>query len=384
MKKRNHGSRIVIAYLIDFLASREGLTGGTERQLIEMVNHLDQSRFRPLLFCLKDFMAIPLWNDLKCEKHLLHVSSLASLHAVKAFFSFVRFLRKCPVDIVQTYFHDSTLFGIPAARLAGAKMSISCRRDLGFWYDKALLRNMSFVNRFTDRILVNCNAVKDATAFHENAPREKIDVIHNGLDLATFDRYSSVNLMSEFPEIQKGDPIIGMVANYNREVKRADLFIRAAAEVARYHGRARFLLIGGGRLESDLKGLIRQLGLRDRVILGGKKEPAAPYIKSFDIGVLTSDSEGFSNVLLEYMAAGIPVVATDVGGNREIVRNAGLGLLVPPGDPGALAHSLCRLLNDTQQSSEIGKNARDHIVEHFSWTRKIREVEKYYEALLGF
>ncbi len=381
-QEKDRDSRIIIAYVIDFLASQEGLTGGTERQLIEMVNHLDQSRFRPIVCCLQELAATPYWNVINCEKHLLHVYSLVSLAGARAFLSFVRFLRENSVDIVQTYFHDSTLFGILAARVAGTRAAISCRRDLGFWYNGQLLRSMSFVNRFTDRILVNCSAVKSEVVAREGVAPEKIDVIHNGIDLAAFDREPTVDLQEEFPDIGNNDRVIGMVANFNREVKRADLFIRAAAEVLKQYGDLKFLLIGGGKLEHELKNQINRFGLQGMVILGGKKEPSAPYIKAFDIGVLASDSEGFSNVLLEYMAAGLPVVATEVGGNREIIRNQGLGHLVPKGDWAALAQSICNLLDDNTHRRELGENARENVVEHYSWEKSIRDVESYYEELL--
>lgn len=383
MRNTKQDKRIVIAYVIDFLASQEGLTGGTERQLTELLNHIDQSRFRPILFCLQKFVDTPYWDAIRCEKHLLHVYSLVSLKGIRAFFSFVRFLRQHSVDIVQTYFHDSTLFGILAAKLSGARRAISCRRDLGFWYDNRLLSNLFLVNKLTDRILVNCVAVKDAVVLHEHLTPGKIDVIHNGLDLEAFDKVAPIDLQAEFPEIRNGDKVIGMVANYNREVKRVDLFIRAAAEVVRHHDDVRFLIIGGGGLENELKGLISSLGLEGRVILGGKRDPATPYIKAFDIGVLTSDSEGFSNVLLEYMAAGIPVIATEVGGNPEIVLNDTLGLLIPKGDFKALASAICSLLNHHVQRKEMGMNARKHIVDQYSWDMKVKEVERYYEEFVG-
>lgn len=382
MKNTNNDKRIVIAYVIDFLVSQEGLTGGTERQLIEMLSHIDQSRFRPILFCLQQFVETPYWDAIKCEKHILHVYSLASLKGLKAFFSFISFLRHHSVDIVQTFFHDSTIFGVLAAKLAGVTKTISCRRDMGFWYAKNLLKNLRFVNIFTDRILVNCFAVKDAVVYHEHVKPEKVDVVYNGIDLQVFDMHTPINLYDEYNDIEKGNMVIGIVANFNREVKRLDLFIMAAAEVVKQYDNVRFLVIGDGRLESILKDLINNLGLNGKIIMGGKKDTATPYIKSFDIGVLSSDSEGFSNVLLEYMAAGIPVIATDVGGNREILKDNTLGLLVRKGDHIELASTICNLLADQKRCIEIGMKARLHISDYYSWDIKVKEIEQYYEQLI--
>lgn len=377
-------NRITIVYVIDFLSSQEQLTGGTERQLIEMVNSIDKERFRPIVFCLQEFFETPYWSAITCEKHILNIYSLLSLKGITAFLSFISFLKKNTVDIVQTYFHDSTLFGIPAGKFAGVKKTISCRRDLGFWYEKKLFLSMAFANKLTDRILVNSSAIKDVVINQEKLPAEKIDVIHNGLDLEAFDSHPAKDLREEFPQIEYGDKIIGMVANYNRKVKRVDLFIRAAAEVAKKHSvGTKFLIIGGGRLERELKKLVKSLGMEGKIIMGGPKEPAIPYIKSFDIGVLSSDSEGFSNVLLEYMAAGIPVVATDVGGNREILDNNNkFGQLVPKNDYLSLSSTINGLLEENKQRNEMGRAARKNVVERYTWPVKVKEFEDYYNSIL--
>jgi glycosyltransferase involved in cell wall biosynthesis len=175
-----------------------------------------------------------------------------------------------------------------------------------------------------------------------------------------------------------------MVANYNRKVKRPDLFVIAAAEVVSQFSEVKFLLIGGGRFENELRTLISGLDLEGTVILGGKKESATAYIKSFDIGVLTSDSEGFSNVLLEYMAAGIPVVARDVGGNSEIIDPERTGLLISTGDQNGLANAIISLLTNRENCKEMGRNGREYVSDKFSWPRKIREVERYYEELIRY
>ncbi len=375
--------RTGIVYLIDFLANREGVTGGTERQLVELAKRLDPERFRPVVFCLQEFCRTPFWEGLSCEKHVLDVYSLGSRRGAEAFLWFVRYLRQNRVDIVQTYFHDSTLFGIAAARLAGVKRTVSCRRDLGFWHEGGTKTRLSLVNRITHRILVNSRAVKDAVVKLEGVAPDKVDVILNGIDADAVELTAPAPLRREFPAIGPGDRVVGMVANLNRGVKRVDVLVRAAFEVRKRVPGARFLVVGGGRLEGGLRRLIRELGLEGAVILAGARDSALAYVKAFDVGVLTSDSEGFPNAILEYMAAGVPVVATDVGGNREVVRDRSLGVLVPPGDHAALARAIVGLLEDDARRAETGSRGRGLIRSTFAWDRKIGEMSRYYEGLLS-
>ena len=128
--------------------------------------------------------------------------------------------------------------------------------------------------------------------------------------------------------------------------------------------------------------LTYNLGIADRLIFVGKQDNAIPYIKNFDIGVLTSDSEGFSNALLEYMACGVASVATDVGGNRELIQNGKTGVLVPKGEPEALARAIIELLDDNEYRNWLGSNAKALVTSEYSWDKKIREIEKYYLDLL--
>ena len=382
LSKKKSG-RVAIVYVIDSLASKEGLTGGTERQLLDLLKHVDNTKFRPILICLREYVKIEAWDDLSCEKYILNVHSLTSLSSLLSFISFVRFLRKNRIDILQTFFFDSTLFGVLAGRLSGVKNVISSRRDMGFWHTYSSLKIMSILKHFTKRILVNSNAVKDAIVRQEKVSPESIDVIYNGVDIEKIDHEQSVSLSLEFKEIKREDIIVGMVANFNRKVKRVDVFLKAAAEVVVDVSNVKFLLVGGGKLESELRQLVRNLGVENIVIFAGKKPNAIPYIKRFDIGVITSDSEGFSNTILEYMVLGLPVIATDVGGNRELIEHGSTGMLVPPGDYKAIADSIDRLLNDRYTRSRMGDMARQVIIKRYAWTQKSIELEEYYLSIIS-
>lgn len=376
------GNKITIAYVIDFLASKDGLYGGTERQLMEILTRLDRTSFRPMVFCLRDFPPIPQWLELNCEKHILHINSLASVKTTPTTLAFARYLRARSVDIVQTFFHDSTLIGVLAGRIAGVKKIISCRRDLGFWYNKKILAGLSFANAFTDRILCNCMAVKESVVRLERFPEDRINVIYNGIDVDRIEREQPIDLRKEYPQIKNGDLIVGMVANFNRPVKRVDLFIRAAAEVCRKRQRVKFLLVGGGDQESQLRKMALELGIGHHLIFAGKQDNAIRYVKSLDIGVLTSDSEGFANTVLEYMAAGVPVVATNVGGNRELVFHNDNGILAQRGSSESIASGILTLLENPILKDLFVERSTTLIRNNYSLRAKIAEMEDYYNGAL--
>jgi glycosyltransferase involved in cell wall biosynthesis len=171
---------------------------------------------------------------------------------------------------------------------------------------------------------------------------------------------------------------VGIVGNFNRKVKRIDLFIQAASEVNKKNKNVFFVIVGGGNNEQELKTLANNLGVGDRVVFTGFKSCAVPYIKNFTIGVNTSDSEGFSNTILEYMAAGIPVVATNVSGNAELVQDGITGILVPPGNPREIAYAICDLLSDESKRHRMGVESKKIVEEKYSWDFKIKEFEDYY------
>lgn len=377
-----NNKKISICYLIDFLSSGEGLTGGTERQLFEIIHRLDRTKYNLSLFCLRENQKSSIFELISCEKNNLNVYSFKSIKSLRKLFVLAKFLRQNEVDIVQAFFFDSIFFGTFAAKLAGVKYFISSRRDMGFWYSKIILKNLLFINQLTTRILVNSKAVKDHVAKQEKVSPQKIDVIYNGIDLRKVDSIPACNLSREFKEIHADDKIVGIVANFNRPVKRVDLFIKALAEVLRQHGDVKFLVIGEGNLKKSLVELAETLGVQKNLVWAGRKENVLPYVKGFTIGVQPSDSEGFSNSILEYMASGLPVVATDVGGNPELVCNGKSGFLVPPGDHIALAEKISHLLSNEKLSRKMGEEGRRFVKENFDWDKKIKEIEEYYQGLV--
>ena len=368
--------KIKIAYIIDKLN-----VGGTEKQLLKTIELLDNNEFEPILICLRLSEYYSRF-EIPCEKYGLNVFSLMSVQGLLKFFWLMHYLRKEKVDIVQTYFFDATVFGVLAAKFAGVKRIISCRRDLGFWYKPTLLRVLKCVDLLVDRFLVNSHAVKENIVVNESIPPRNIDVIYNGIDSEPFKKSYNTEAIKRNLGISEGDYVVGMIANLNRRVKRVDLFIKAASKVQQKTQNISFVIVGDGNQRSVFERLSKKLNIRDRVFFAGLQENVYPYLSAFDIGVISSDSEGFSNSILEYLASGIPVIATDVGGNRELIESGITGLLVPRGDHEALAKSILELLNDEDQRANLAQKAKRVVIEKYAWDKKIKEIESYYLSLL--
>lgn len=170
---------------------------------------------------------------------------------------------------------------------------------------------------------------------------------------------------------------IGVVANL-RPVKGLDTFIRAAALIAARHENVRFVIAGEGRSRSELEALVRELHLHDRFSLPGRIDDVPRFLRRIDVAVLCSRSEGAPNVIMEYMAAGKPVVATDVGGVSEMMRHEETGLLVPPERVEALAAAVTRLLSSPALAIRLAQSGREQAFAQFGLETQSRRYEKFY------
>ncbi len=356
-----------VCYLIDRL-----IRGGTELHLLRLIRSLDRAKVQPFLCLLdgEDDESQALEPD-DCPVLRLGVKSLHSPSTFVRAVRFARFLRRERIDIVEVYFPDSTYFGALTAKLAGVPHVIGTRRNLGHW-----MRPIDrFVGRFFRRLIsvtvANCEVCRRAVIEQERAAPDSVVVLQNGLDIERF---------ADIPPLDatvNGRPrYVGMVANL-RPVKGPDVFLRAAATVIRSHPNTIFRIAGTGDIESARQ-LAEQLGIADRVEFLGRVEDIPAFLADIDVAVLTSRSEGLSNSLLEYMAAGRPIVATAVGGNVELIEDGVTGLLVPAGDPEALAEGIDRLLQTSTLAVALGVAARMKACAEYSSEAMMRQYERFY------
>ncbi|HPF70041.1 MAG TPA: glycosyltransferase [Candidatus Krumholzibacteria bacterium] len=352
-----------ILYVIDALAR-----GGTELQLTGLVDHLDRDLARPHLLTLRP--SPPELTPADCPHWALDVPRLASPGGLAAIAAVARRLRRERFDVVQTFFQDATVFGAAAARLAGVPVRLGSFRDLGFWRSRSqdwlMRRSYPMLTGF----VANAQVVRDHFAAHDGLDPARIAVIPNGVDTAAL------------PWVDHAGPTtdIGLVGNFNRRVKRTDLFVRAAGMVAREHPEVRWHLLGDGQLRGEIERLAADCGLGDRMVFAGRIADVPGYLERLQVGVLCSDSEGFSNALLEYMFKGCAAVATNVGGNAEALAHGRTGLLVRPDDPAALAAALALLVRDTGQRRKLAQAARAEAEATYGWERCVAAYMKLYGA----
>ncbi|HOX25973.1 MAG TPA: glycosyltransferase [Candidatus Krumholzibacteria bacterium] len=357
-----------LLYCIDYLPAG----GGTENQLAGLIDGLDRTRLRPHLCTLK--RTLPLRDLADCPHLGLDVPVINSPRALTEARRLYRYLRDHDVRIVHSFFQDSTILAMPVAALAKVPVRVVSFRDLGFWRTPKTEFLMRRAYRFATGFLANSQAVKDVVVERDRIPPAAVAVIPNGIDTAGY-RFDDGGPLDP--------PTVVYVGNLNREVKRPDLFVEAAGLVATRWPRVRWVCVGDGDRRAPLARRAAELGLAESMQFLGRRHDIPDLLAGAAIGVNCSDSEGLSNAVLEYMLAGAVVVATAVGGNREVVRDRETGLLVAPGDAGALAGAIAELLADPELAARCRRQARADVLSRFSWERCRRDHEAYYSQRLG-
>lgn len=375
---------IKVLYLIGTLD-----VGGAERHVVEVVRRLDKTVFQPSVCTLSPGRALkPQVEAAGVRVHVVDFRGLKrgpfkAIAVANRFFALVRFLRRERFDIVHGYLFHAYVLGAFAGRLARVPVIIASRRSLSYFKrGKPLYLIVErLANRMTDLLIPNSEAVRRDVLEHENVRPEKIVVIHNGIDPAPYALSGAgANIRSEFG-ISAASPVVGLIANFIHYKGHLD-FLEAAARVRAEFSGAKFLFVGDGPLRSDIERRIAESGLNEHVVLAGTRQDVPDLLGAMDISVLPSHEEGFSNTILESMAAGKPVVATSVGGNPEAVEDGVTGFLVPPRDPAALAAAVLELLRNPGRAREMGRAGRDRVEREFRTDQMIERLEAVYTRLM--
>jgi glycosyltransferase involved in cell wall biosynthesis len=358
--------------------------GGSERQVLNIRHGIDASRFDLHLGCFGCFdeqIAVDLSGT---PLEIYKIKKLYGIRTIKECLRLASYLRHNRIDIVHAYNFYGNVFALPAARLAKVPVVLASIRDTGeYWTTRQRAVN-KIVCRLADRIIVNAEAIKRGLVLEGYRP-ERITVIPNGIICPPIRSSHERALHQEFG-LSPDDVLIGVVSRIAR-LKGLEYFLAAAPDVIARIPQAKFLIIGDNsfnpQYREELKEQVVRLGLQNRVIFTGFRLDVPKILSSLAVSVLPSISgEGLSNSLLESMAAAVPVIATNVGGNPEVVVDGVTGLLVPSKDPAALAQAICRVLLTPGLRQTFGQAGRRRVLEHFSNERMIRTVERLYAELL--
>jgi glycosyltransferase involved in cell wall biosynthesis len=352
------------------------ILGGTEGQFVEIASGLDRSRWDLHVCCVRAEGPLRARLDaVGLQPRSVGPSSFRSPSLAIAIVRLARYLRRHAVRLVHCFDFYSNILGVSAARLAGTPVVIASQRDMGDLRSRGQQAMHSLVLELATHILVNSDAIAARLAGTRAARRGRLAVIHNGVDLARFapaaDRSS-----------RRAPVTVATLANLRPEKGLLQL-VEAAAVVTRQVPRARFVIWGDGPLRRDLDALIRARGLTGLVEMPGATLQPESVLKGCDVFVLPSLSEASSNVVLEAMATGLPVVATRVGGLPGLVEDQRTGLLVPPDDAPALAQAIVRLLETPDLAATMGARGRARALDEFGLDRLAERVDTFYCRALG-
>ena len=367
-----------ILLLIDVL---DGTDGGTEQHLLFLLDKLPRDRFR-VHFAVLDRVQYCDPASLPVEPIIVDGHSLIRLGSVKHVRKLAALIKELGIDVVHTFFQTSELAAILATRLARRGTVLGSRRNLGYWHTRSTLWLARIMRLAGAEYAANCQAAKEAAVAMEWLSEDRVTVIQNAMLRERREEGFRNVLAPELLGIQDGEQVVGTVGTV-RPVKDHATFLRAARLVLDRHPRTRFLIVGRNDAEhfTDLQSLVGSLGIGEQVSWLGPIANPYSVLPHCDLAVSSSLSEALSNAIVEYAAAGVATIATDVGGSREVVEPDHTGFIVPPGRPELLAERIRQLLLDDDLRRRFGDNARRKAESEFSEERILDEHAKLYERL---
>jgi len=366
-------ARVPVLHLIDSFRQ-----GGSESQALNLYLEMKRSRrFDVKLACLD--RSGPLLLKLHPEERErfpeFKLTSFYDTQMARQLYRFVGLLRKNRIGVVHTHDFYTNIFGMLGAKLAEVPVRVASRREGPKRPRiKRLVERMAY--KASHAVIANCDCIRrDLIA--EGVAAEKVVTVYNGVSI---DALPPPNMPFAYRKSKRG--VVTIVANL-RPVKDHATFLRAAKRVVERCHDASFVLAGDGELRPRLGEMASALGIGDRVRFIGRCDDVASLLDRSEVCVLSSSSEGFSNSVLEYMAAGRPVVATRVGGIEEAISDGFNGFLVDVGDDVRMADRIALLLENPVRAGEMGSRSRDIVIDRFSRRHQLHRVEELYEDLLG-
>ena len=360
-----------VVTLLDDLSSFHG----TEVHLHRLLTNLDPTRYRGVVAVVGAADLAPEFQRDGVPVHPLEIHRTFAPGGLRGVAKIAGLLRREGASLLVTYHTASDLLGPVAARLARIPV-VSCRRDEGFTKKAFHVRVQRLLNPLLGGMITVSGAVAEAVHGAEGYPRQQIQTIWNGEDLALFSpgRSRLRQQLGISPET-----FVMTTAAYFHPIKDHRTQIAALVRLSRHHPDACLLLAGFGPLQDELQRQAAPLGQRVRFI--GQRDDMPEVLRASDVYLQSSLSEGFSNAIIQAMASALPVVATRVGGNPELVRPA-CGFMVPPRDPDALAQKLSLLASSPERRQQMGQAGREWVERHCSLDLMVRAYMDAFDRIV--
>ncbi|HWN09042.1 MAG TPA: glycosyltransferase [Pyrinomonadaceae bacterium] len=360
--------------------------GGSERLALQLVRQLHESgRCDARIACLQNK------GSLRNQADRLHLGEIPE-YPLTSFYdrNFVvqlrrlaRFLKDNEIDVIHTHDFYTNIFGLTAAAMARVSVRVGYKGETDGFRTSAQKRLERSAFRLAHRVVANSEAVR-RQLIREGVPAGKVVKHYNGLDLERVKPQFNATRHEILAMLGLPDRrLVSIVANLQHPVKDHPMFLRAAARVRAAIPDAAFVIAGEGKLMPSLRELAAQLGLERDVFFIGRCEKVAELLSVSDVCALSSTGEGFSNAILEYMAAASPVVVTDVGGAREAVLEGETGYIVAAGNDLQMADRVIDLLRDPQRARAMGQHGRTIVEEKFSCSQHLANTLDLYFEVLG-
>jgi len=357
--------------------------GGLENGVVNVINRLDRDRFVSSVCCLKH--AGEFARRIEDPRVAIHELHWRGGNDPRLALRLARLLRRTRPDIVHTRNAEPFFYGFAGAKLARAKALVHSEHGRKFDDRPARFAVQRWMSRHTDAIFAVSGQLKTDLVRHIGMPEASVEVLHNGVDLSRFNVAARADAPSPAREalrrdwgVPAGALVVGSVGRLVA-VKNYALLLRAIASSGLDD--VHLVLAGEGPERAALTALAASLGIASRLHLLGHSNDVDRVLGAFDVFVLPSFSEGMSNTLLEAMAAGVPPVASDVGGNGEIVRDGVDGRLFPSDDEAALRACLAALCRDEAARARLATAARERVLSTFDIRQMIERYEQLYERV---
>jgi glycosyltransferase involved in cell wall biosynthesis len=353
--------------------------GGGERVVLRLAELLPRYGYQASILTFAIHQNSSALKHAKCSIHLLPLQRVYDFNSFRASFAFREFLRQNKIQLVQTFFESSDLWaGLATKTMSKAKL-IWSRRDMGILRSSKHFFGYRAMSMLPDAVFAVSNQVRKHCIEVDHIDPNRVFTIYNGINVS--------NWHSSPASIEPSRQLLVTTVGNIRRVKGHDLFIRAAAQLAALHPGIQFSIVGEvlePEYFSELKTLIKDLNLSDNFHFVGGVSDLPVYLAHANIFVLPSRSEGFSNAIIEAMAASLPVVVTDVGGNAEAVMDAVSGFIVPPEDANALSSAIGKLVSDPNQARAMGLIGRGIVEEKFTDDAMMKHIVAIYDRLLSY